>query len=177
MDEGAVADATSGALNPIGTLGITPPPPPPGSTTGPTTPPAPPVPKLPPLVIPPAVKKPTPTGCVTHKVITLHLLKSVSARLKSATATLNGKAYPVSKGLVITISLSKYTKLKTLTLKIKGKPKTGARRSTRRGSTIRVGPRRRPRQRRSLRRRRAGRSRPDGLLQPKRTLPFDRARA
>ena len=76
-------------------------------------------------MIPPAVKKPTPTGCVTHKVITLHLLKSVSARLKSATATLNGKAYPVSKSLVITIALSKYTKIKTLTLKIKGKPKTG----------------------------------------------------
>jgi hypothetical protein len=125
VDEGAVADATSGDLNPIKTLGITPPAPPAGPTTGPTTPPAPPVPVLPPLVIPPTVKKPTPTGCVTHKVITLHLLKSVSARLKSATATLNGKAYPVSKKLVITIALSKYTKIKTLTLKIKGKPKTG----------------------------------------------------
>src|SRR5206468_13027523 len=103
----------------------TPPAPPAGPTTGATPPPAPPVPVLPPLGIPPAVKKPTPTGYVTHKVITLHLLKSVSARLKSATATLNGKAYPVSKSLVITIALSKYTKIKTLTLKIKGKPKTG----------------------------------------------------
>jgi len=125
VDEGAVMDATSGSLNPIGTLGITPPPPPPAPTTGPTTPPAPPVPVVPPLVIPPVVKKPTATGCVTHRVITLHLLTSVSARLKSATATLNGKPYPVSKKLVITIPLSKYVKVKTLTLKIKGKPKTG----------------------------------------------------
>ncbi len=125
VDEGAVADATSGDLNPIGTLGRTPPPPTPAGTTGPTTPPAPPVPTVPPLVIPPTVKKPTSLGCVTHKVITLHLLTSVSARLKSATATLNGKAYPVSKKLVITIALSKYVKIKTLTLKIKGKPITG----------------------------------------------------
>jgi len=125
VDDKTVMDATTGDFNPIGTLGITPPAPPPGPTTGPTTPPAPPVPTLPPLVIPPFVKKPTPTSCVTHKVITLRLLTSVSAELKSATATLNGKAYPVSKKLVITIPLSKYVKVATLTLKITGKPKTG----------------------------------------------------
>jgi hypothetical protein len=121
VDEGAVADSATGQLNPIGTLGVAQPAP--ATPAGPTIPPAPPVPPLPPLVLPktPAKK----TGCVTHKVITLHLLKSVSARLKSATATLNGKSYPVSKKLVISISLSKYVKVKTLTLKIKGKPKTG----------------------------------------------------
>jgi hypothetical protein len=123
VDEGAVMDATTGDLNPIGTLGVTPPAP--TTPTGPTTPPAPPVPPVAPLVIPPVVKKPSTTGCVTKRVITIHLLTSVSARLKSATATVDGKAYPVSKKLVITIPLSKYENVKTVTLKIKGKPKVG----------------------------------------------------
>ena len=121
VDEGAVADSATGQVNPIGTLGVTQAAA--AAPAGPTIPPAPPVPPLPPLVAPKAPAKST--VCVTHKVITLHLLKSVSARLKSATATLNGKKYPVSKKLVISISLSKYEKVKTLTLKIKGKPKTG----------------------------------------------------
>jgi hypothetical protein len=119
VDEGAVMDATTSDLNPIGTLGISAP----ASTTpgGPTTPPAPPVPSVPPLVIPPPAVK----TCVSHRVITIHLLKSVARNLKSATATVNGKTFPVSKKLVITIQLSKYEKVKTVTLKIKGKPKTG----------------------------------------------------
>jgi hypothetical protein len=124
VDEGAVADATTGDLSPIETLGVTPPAPTPTPTPTPTVPPAPPVPTVPPLVIPTTPAKTT-TGCVTHRVITLHLLVSVSARLKSATATVDGKAYPVSKKLVITIPLSKYEKVKTVTLKIKGKPKVG----------------------------------------------------
>jgi hypothetical protein len=122
VDEGAVTSTATGEANPIGTLGVNPPAPP---APAPTTPPAPPVPPVPPLVIPPAVKKPSTGGCVTKRVITIHLLTSVSARLKSATATVNGKAYPVSKKLVVTIPLSKYEKSKTVTLKIKGKPKTG----------------------------------------------------
>ncbi|HWH10627.1 MAG TPA: hypothetical protein VG165_05835 [Solirubrobacteraceae bacterium] len=122
VNEGAVADAATGDVNPIGTLGVNPPAP--TTPVGPTTPPAPPVPTVPPLVIPPVVKKPS-TGCVTKRIITIHLLTSISARIKSATATVDGKAYPVSKKLVITIPLSKYEKVKTVTLKIKGKPKTG----------------------------------------------------
>ncbi|HEY5197836.1 MAG TPA: hypothetical protein VIJ51_12505 [Solirubrobacteraceae bacterium] len=121
VNQGAVMDATTADVNPIGTLGYNPPV---TAPAGPTTPPAPPVPPVAPLVIPPAVKKPS-TGCVTKRIITIHLLKSVSARLKSATATVDGKAYPVSKKLVVTIALSKYEKVKTVTLKIKGKPKTG----------------------------------------------------
>ncbi|HEX3873972.1 MAG TPA: hypothetical protein VHW26_07485 [Solirubrobacteraceae bacterium] len=121
VDEGAVMDATTGDVNPIGTLGVNPP----ASTTPPpvTVPPAPPVPVLPPLVVPPATT--TTKACVTHRVITIHLLTSVSRKLKSAKATINGKAYPVSKKLVVSIPLSKYETVKTVTLKITGKPKTG----------------------------------------------------
>jgi hypothetical protein len=121
VKEGAVSDAVTGVVNPIGTLGVAPAAPTPA---GPTTPPAPPVPAVPPLVIPPAVKKPS-TGCVTKRIVTIHLLTSISARLKSATATVNGKAYPVSKKLVVTIPLSKYESSKNVILRIKGKPKSG----------------------------------------------------
>jgi hypothetical protein len=121
VNEGAVADAVTGVVNPIGTLGVAPAAPTPA---GPSTPPAPPVPSVPPLVIPPVVKKPS-TGCVTKRIVTIHLLTSVSARLKSATATVDGKAYPVSKKLVVTIPLSKYEKVKSVVLRIKGKPKKG----------------------------------------------------
>jgi hypothetical protein len=122
VNEGAVADAVTGVVSPMGTLGVAPPAP--TTPVGPTTPPAPPVPTVPPLVIPPVVKKPS-VGCVTKRVVTIHLLTSISARLKSATATVNGKAYPVSKKLVVTIPLSKYESSKNVVLRIKGKPKTG----------------------------------------------------
>jgi hypothetical protein len=123
VNEGAVMDATTGDLSPVGTLGVTPPAP--VTPAGPTTPPAPPVPPVAPLVAPTPTTPTKSTACVTHRIVTIHLLTSVSARLKSATATVDGKAYPVSKKLVITIPMSKYEKVKTVVVKIHGKPKVG----------------------------------------------------
>ncbi|MGI8803955.1 MAG: hypothetical protein ACR2KV_17635 [Solirubrobacteraceae bacterium] len=119
VDEGAVTDAAAAALvNPVGSLGVTP------STTptGPTIPPATPIPTLP-TPTTPAVTRPTTRTC--KRVVTLHLLTTVSRNLRSATATVNGKKLVVSKALTVTVNFGKYAGTKSLVVKIKGKLKNG----------------------------------------------------
>jgi hypothetical protein len=80
------------------------------------------------VVVPPVTtpKTPAKTPATVKKctrVVTLHLLTSVSRNLRSATATLNGKKITVSKKLTITITFANYRGAKSLVLKIKGKLK------------------------------------------------------
>ncbi|MEA2297731.1 MAG: hypothetical protein QOF77_667 [Solirubrobacteraceae bacterium] len=118
VDEGAVADSASGVVNPLGSFGVTPAPTPPVATvpTTTTTPPA----TVP--TTPTTAKKPvTTTAC--RRVVTLHLLSSVSRNLSSVTVTVNGKKVTVSKKLTVTIAFAKYKSVKSIVVKIKGKLK------------------------------------------------------
>ncbi len=118
VDEGAVSDAATSAVNPLASLGVTP-----TAPTGPTGPTVPPVTITP----PPATTPTTPTkpgatkAC--HRTITIHLLTTVSRNLRSATATVNGKKVTVSKKLTVTVNFAQYPRVKSIVVKIKGKLK------------------------------------------------------
>ena len=122
VDEGAVADAATGVVNPLGSLGVT------GTTptgpTGPTTPPG----GVVPVVTTPkpgTTSTKTPTAKKCTRVVTIHLLSSVSGNLRSATATINGKKAKVSKKLTVTVTFAKYVGVKKVVVKIKGKLRNG----------------------------------------------------
>ncbi|MEA2265484.1 MAG: hypothetical protein QOE27_1067 [Solirubrobacteraceae bacterium] len=117
VDEGAVSDATTGVANPVGSLGspvaTTPP-------TGPTVPPAPTVPVLP----KPATTTTKPTvKAACRRVVTIHLLSSISRNIRSATVTINAKNATVSKKLTVTVTFSKYPGVKSLVVRIRAKLK------------------------------------------------------
>ncbi len=121
VDEGAVTDAAAPVVNPVGSLGVTPTTMPPGPTTPPGAP-------IPPATAPTAPTTPTtpakPKAKKCTRVITLHLLSSVSRNLRSATATINGKKVTVSKKLTVTIAFAAYPSVKTVVVKIKGRLKS-----------------------------------------------------
>jgi hypothetical protein len=118
VDEGGVSDAATTAVNPIGSLGVTPTGP--TGPTGPTVPPVVTVPPPPPTT-PATTTKPVVKPC--HRVVTIHLLTTVSRNLRSATATVNGKKATVSKKLTLVVDFAKYAGTKSIVVKIKGKLK------------------------------------------------------
>ncbi|MCA1689063.1 MAG: hypothetical protein LC720_01005, partial [Actinobacteria bacterium] len=117
VDEGAVSDATTGVVNPVGSLGS------PVATTSPVTPTVPPVPTVP--VLPkPATATPKPAvKAACRRVVTIHLLSSISRKLRSATVTINGKNATVSKKLTVTVTFSKYPGVKSIVVRIRGRLK------------------------------------------------------
>ena len=121
VDEGAVTDAATGVVNPVGSLGLV------GATTGPTGPTGPttpPAPTIPPGATTPTTPKPAvPKTC--KRVVTLHLLTSISRNIRSVTATINGKKATVSKSRSLTVTFAKYPGVKSIVVKIKGKLKNG----------------------------------------------------
>jgi hypothetical protein len=121
VDEGAVTDATTSELSPISSLGVTSAGTPPGPT-GPTTPPAPTVPKV---TTPTTTTKPVVLSAACKRVVTIHLLTSVSHNLRSATATVNGKKVKIGKSLTVTIPFANYKGSRTIVAKITGKLKSG----------------------------------------------------
>ncbi len=121
VDEGAVADATTGVLSPLGSLGVTA-----GAPTGPTGPTTPPPGVVPPVTTPkPTTPTKTPTAKKCTRVVTIHLRSSVSGNLRSATATINGKKATVSKKLAITVTFAKYIGVKKVVVRIKGRLRNG----------------------------------------------------
>ena len=118
VDEGAVSDAATTVVNPLGSLGITP-----TGPTGPTGPTVPPVTTTPTTpTTPTKPTKPT-TAKPCHRTVTIHLLSTVSRNLRSATVTINGKKATVSRKLTVTINFAQYAGVKTIVVKIKGKLK------------------------------------------------------
>ncbi len=120
VDEGAVSDAATAELSPVSSLGVTSSTTPTGPT-GPTTPPAPTVPTPP--TSPATPTKPAVLSAACKRVVTIHLLTSISHNLRSATVTVNGKKVKVSKTLTVTIRFASYKGSKTIVAKITGKLK------------------------------------------------------
>jgi hypothetical protein len=125
VDEGGVSDAATSDLNPLGSLGITPTGP--TGPTGPTVPPVITVPPPPPTQ-PATTTKPAVKAC--HRVVTIHLLSTLSRSLRSATATVNGKKVAVSKKLTVVVDFAKYPGAKSIVVRIKGKLRNGHSKST-----------------------------------------------